>query len=298
MTRQARPSSEKIIASHLGHFAQGIVSTPGTAILMGNTSRGIFLKSRDKWVLFLSYEVFRGPLTVNIKGNFAVWRQLTTEERFLISPNRITASNGNISISLAEALPWQVTVPEHQQTSLKDSLHRLHDFAQQAYTQKKDAGLSSLIPLMLRGQSSHPQAENLLTLLSAFQDNNSHALSHSLSTLLGLGGGLTPSWDDFTLGLLLTLNRWEQILEPTLDLEQLNATLIESAYTKTTTISANLIECATLGQADERLIDTLDYIMTGMGKEIQILEGLLSWGNSSGIDALLGMMVGCTKYQA
>jgi hypothetical protein len=291
MTRQAASFAGKIIASHIGGIARSVISTSGSSILMGNTSRGLFLKTQAKWVLFLSYHAFRGPLTINLKGDFSGLRQLAPEERLLISPDRITASKGGIRISLAEAIPWQADAPTHQHSPLKDRQQHLRALAQKAYTQKKDAGLSGLIPLLLEGNSAHPEAEKLSQLRSQFQKGNTSAFTQNLSTLLGLGSGLTPSWDDFTLGLLLTLNRWEQILHPTLDLEKLNATLIESAYAKTTTISANLIECATLGQADERLIDALDYIMTERGIEKQILEGLLRWGNSSGVDALLGMLI-------
>jgi hypothetical protein len=54
-------------------------------------------------------------------------------------------------------------------------------------------------------------------------------------------------------------------------------------------LSANLIECAASGKADERLIDALDGIMTGSPGPEECATLLLSWGNSSGGDSLAGM---------
>ena len=56
-----------------------------------------------------------------------------------------------------------------------------------------------------------------------------------------------------------------------------------------TTISANLIECAIDGQGDERLIAAGDSIIVGSTAIDECVAGLLDWGSSSGIDALIGM---------
>ena len=58
---------------------------------------------------------------------------------------------------------------------------------------------------------------------------------------------------------------------------------------RTTTISANLIECAAKGEADERLINIVDGIMTGQPSLEDCVDCVLAWGNSSGTDALIGM---------
>ena len=106
-----------------------------------------------------------------------------------------------------------------------------------------------------------------------------------------MGSGLTPSGDDFVMGLLLSLNRWESVLQPGDNLSVLNTNVVESAYRCTTTLSANLIECGALGLADERLIQAVDLLATGKKEQAEILLGLLSWGNTSGIDAFVGMIV-------
>jgi hypothetical protein len=79
------------------------------------------------------------------------------------------------------------------------------------------------------------------------------------------------------------------LLKPGLDIEALNRSVVHKAYSPTTTLSANLIECATLGQADERLISALDSLLSGQPGTDICAANLLAWGNSSGCDALLGM---------
>jgi len=119
----------------------------------------------------------------------------------------------------------------------------------------------------------------------------------ALHPLLGQGSGLTPSGDDIILGFLLALSRWGHILSPNLDLQALQQPLISQAYRRTTLLSANLIECAASGQADERLVLALDGIFTGQLDGVDCAALLLGWGNSSGCDALVGMGIAINLAQ-
>ncbi len=91
------------------------------------------------------------------------------------------------------------------------------------------------------------------------------------------------------LGFLLALQRWGYALASELEVEELTRQLLPLAYQKTTTLSANLIECASLGQADERLLLALDGIMTPNPDPPTCAAALAAWGNTSGHDALVGM---------
>ena len=113
----------------------------------------------------------------------------------------------------------------------------------------------------------------------------------AVPSFLGAGSGLTPSGDDFLTGLLLAMNRWEAVLWPADNLGETNHLVVESAYRKTTRLSANLIELATLGQGDERLIDMVDQLMSDAPFEPATVLDLLDWGSSSGMDAFVGMAV-------
>jgi hypothetical protein len=116
-------------------------------------------------------------------------------------------------------------------------------------------------------------------------------LLQNLLPLLGKGTGLTPAGDDVILGCLLALSRWGQVFSTSLDIRELGKSLIEQAYHRTTLLSANLIECAAGGQADERLVQALDGIITGQLSAEYCADLLLGWGHSSGLAALSGMGV-------
>jgi len=87
------------------------------------------------------------------------------------------------------------------------------------------------------------------------------------------------------------LNRWRIPPWKTSDLRTLNFQIVAAAYEKTTTLSANLIECASQGLANERLINALDWLVTGVALEPDIVPHLLEWGHSSGVDTFAGMAI-------
>jgi hypothetical protein len=91
------------------------------------------------------------------------------------------------------------------------------------------------------------------------------------------------------LGLLLALNRWAYRLDYDLEIEKFSQGIVHHARQKTTTISYNLLECASEGQADERLVKALDGLFTGQFCPDECAAQLLTWGSSSGCDALVGM---------
>ncbi|MBI5348552.1 MAG: DUF2877 domain-containing protein [Chloroflexi bacterium] len=111
----------------------------------------------------------------------------------------------------------------------------------------------------------------------------------SLISNLGLGPGLTPSGDDVVIGFLLTLNRYGHYAH--------NDLFIQESKRRTTTLSANLIECAAQGLADERLIRLIDCIFTG-DKNDRALDEMLGWGESSGFNVLKGMALAIKNFES
>jgi hypothetical protein len=94
--------------------------------------------------------------------------------------------------------------------------------------------------------------------------------------------------------LTLGLNRYQDSTLSRENLEVFNQRIVEAAYRRTTTLSANLIECAALGLADERLIDVLDLMVSGFARNNNVVDFLLTWGHSSAVEAFYGMVIGLT----
>jgi hypothetical protein len=86
-------------------------------------------------------------------------------------------------------------------------------------------------------------------------------------------------------------------LFPGYDPRKLNSQIVASAYSKTSTLSANLIECAAHGQADERLIEALDWLMSGITPDHSSLEKLLRWGKTSGVDVFVGFVFALSSLE-
>lgn len=282
---------------YIGSVAMETLCAAKTAALFSVTSRGIFLLLHNQRMIFLSFENYRGPLTVTVPGGKPFLSNLSPQEPIVCSSQGIHFPGSGIWISTATAEVWNPLLPGNTPMHPNERIRLIQPLAIDVYHRKPEAGLSKLLPYLVGNQGNESLDDPFKELgiimdqigdLLAQQDWRT--LSETLISLLGMGSGLTPSGDDFILGLLLSLNRWGSILLPGHNLSSLNKNVVAAAYRDTTTLSANLIECATLGLADERLIQAVDYLAVGYPQQSAIRTGLLSWGNSSGIDALVGMI--------
>jgi hypothetical protein len=207
-----------------------------------------------------------------------------------------------IAVSLRSGEIWHP--PDASSQMLRTSSKRLDGlerFVEAALASKSDHGLSSLLPILLRSPhatSVPKEAEHVLAKVlhvrKALKGRNLTQFVNVIDQLLGLGRGLTPSGDDLVTGLLLVLNRWPSIHALGDKLQNVNDWVVKAARKKTTMLSANLIECATIGQSDERLMSAIDCIVTGKPQESECVPALLGWGASSGVDALAGVAIALT----
>jgi hypothetical protein len=241
----------------LGIVARQILRESPTLTLCGHTSRGLFLVTPHQKIIFISYETYRGPLTLNVD------HELHGDTAQIIDSHLLL---GDTAIPLETANLWQPNPAPQNLVSLAQQIATLQHFLERAQI---------VIPSEARNLFDNPRDSSSHTTLLGMTH-----LAKSLILNLGKGSGLTPSHDDIAIGFLLTLNRYGHCPH--------NDLIINEARARTTTLSANLIECATLGLADERLIRVIDCLFTG-DKNNNALDELFGWGESSGLHALLGM---------
>ena len=280
---------------HIGRVASGVLSPERRASILGTTSRGVYLSLFAGWVIFLSTERYRGPLTLNVQGSDDVMQPFETGMPVKINERSIDLPGAGKRFYIDQAEIWQVppalpaaVLPVEQRRK------QLMEIIQQLSSKQKNSSFAGLIPELLENKGrastqSNDLNQRLDNMRMALLERNIADLVNAASAILGLGAGLTPAGDDLIAGLMLVLNRWGSFLAPDLDVEALNQTIIRLAYIKTTRLSANLIECACLGQADERLVLALDGLLTGEPEAGQCAAYLAGWGNTSGLDALAGM---------
>ncbi len=288
-----------IKAESIGSIALETLSEDQVAHIFGKTSKGVFIKTSGKQLIFLSFERFRGPLSITFNGPDPVLKQVSNGDSVRIASKSIFLPGLDIRITPDESQVWQPPLPSALLLTGPERDEKLVWFAKEILSQGKAAGLAGLIPSLLGFPDAEPPLQgvngidqtNIEQLIHFIRAGEAVPLAGLLTTFLGSGPGLTPSADDFTIGLLLTMNRWGIPHWSTNSLNELNLQVVKAAYEKTTTLSANLLECAAQGLANERLIDALDWILTGEGYGPKIATNLLGWGHSSGVDTFAGMAV-------
>jgi hypothetical protein len=305
MDRNSLPTAQpyRLPALAAGQTAFVELSRRQAGQVFGVTSRGIFIRIEAGGLIFLSFEIFRGPLTINLAEPFAPFQALQNGERASTGKNRIHIPAAHIDVLVGPEVVWHIPPASlFEAAPNPQRLERCSRLAARLIDEKGNTGFSPILHdlLSLAGDGSESQIEPALQPLLALahrlparlQEGDLPSVVEIMAAFLGCGRGLTPSGDDFVMGLLLVLNRWPRLAWSGSLLESLNAQVIAAARQRTTSLSAALLACAARGEADERLIAALDFICTGLGDEAKQAAGLAGWGASSGLDTLAGMAAG------
>lgn len=289
----------KFNARSIGLIASEILSNNQDALVYGKSSRGIYIKTSSKWLIFLSFDQFRGPLTITLDEENPGLQHAPLGKSVRINSQSLSFLDTDMVVTFQGSEVWHNRLTSTPLSYDPKRQERLAWFTKEVLREKSGVGLSKLLPHLLGLPNVHSAPHNIgifdwadiQGLQYNLRNGQPYLLARLLSNVLGSGPGLTPSGDDFVIGLLLTLNRWQNASWTADSLRELNVRLVEAAYAKTTSLSANLIECAMHGLGDERLVKALDWLATGSAREPEIIAHLLDWGYSSGIDAFAGMSV-------
>lgn len=150
----------------------------------------------------------------------------------------------------------------------------------------KETGLSSLVCPLFTGdmpklnvycQMALPYVQ---ALLQAIKEENTAVICESVSSLLGLGPGLTPSGDDLLSGLLYGLRH--STARDSLACAALTNAIRELAPERTNAVSADYL----LAMAEDAPFDR----MAAAWKNPANAADLLEIGNNSGSEMLLGLL--------
>lgn len=269
------------------------------AKVCGVTSKGIFLALDDDVILFLTEENPRGPLVVNMEPTGDLRNQIDTGNAVRIGEGRIVHEASGMVIDIDPGTiiwsPPLVTGNIQLKSVRQDHIRSLISILVE---EKPDAGfaedliyLAGLKPAPIGAKIPSDILDHLIIIGSDIKQQDWENFSRHSVEILGYGRGLTPSGDDFILGIFLSLTRWQHFLVDQISWQKSVDLILDAAQSRTTRISLNLLKCAASGEADERLIDAVDFIFTGIPDVHQTANGLLQWGNSSGIDSTAGMIV-------
>jgi len=131
-----------------------------------------------------------------------------------------------------------------------------------------------------------------------FVQDSTEKLTFQVLRLIGFGGGLTPDGDDYLLGYLAGLWRWQTA--PRIARHyRLMQEIIASHLTRTNDISAHYLRRALDGHFSEPLCELLMLLATPASDEIvrSAAQNVMQFGASSGTDCLAGLLHGMRTLQ-
>jgi hypothetical protein len=159
--------------------------------VLGITSRGVFLVSMTGWVIFLSSEKYRGPLSMNIlDADFSFLRagdQASVENQ----AHRIALPGNGMVIDYSGAQLWRSGLRKNiSDIEMKRAIERLLGL--------DDPLVSTIINRETECRSENQALEDeLLTLTEALRREELEAAAKISKGALGKGSGLTPEGDDW-----------------------------------------------------------------------------------------------------
>jgi hypothetical protein len=251
--------------STLGSKALQQLKASGTGAVWGTTSLGVFIHLPPRGMIFLSFETYRGPLSVNLEGDKLLLKEFKSGDPVNIADGKLVFSPSGLLLVWEDTQPWEVPYVPAEVLPYESLLKRYQE---------------------IRERIRALRAPSIPSLNFRLDQREV-----GLQSLLGKGSGLTPAGDDIVLGYLLTLKRWGTRFLPDRNIQALSQEMVSAAFRQTTLLSANLIACASEGQADERLVLVLDAIFTDVDDLGRCIDLLLNYGHSSSVGVLAGIGV-------
>lgn len=278
----------------IGAYIQAIISKADRASVLGLTSKGIYLLVDNENVAFITTESYASPLTINIDSFQNLRTELIIGDTIGILRGEIIFYRTGVKITTTAAKRWHPPKPSLIPNEFHTIQKRIDSLISELEPESSKSSLFEEVKLLVRTGDHHQTSElfqKFQELDLALSSRNTEKSLKAILPFLGQGQGLTPSGDDFICGLLIALNRWKSLLGFGINLNQLNNQVIAKAREKTTTLSHNLIMLASKGFSDGRIVNITDYLVSGLRNSPSPVSDLLTYGSSSSLDTLAGILI-------
>ncbi|MGE7908561.1 DUF2877 domain-containing protein [Lysinibacillus xylanilyticus] len=196
-----------------------------------------------------------------------------------------------LQINIENINKWQCDLPPFPSdvTTLEKNVNYVKAFIE---VHGKSGGIKRRFPPIndFDAETSQMLEERTHFLQREIMNNSTSNFQKYALDLVGLGPGLTPSGDDFLVGLFTVFN-----LEngPCFSYKPLCEKLVEIARPLTNDISYTTLKKAAYGNVRESINSLVHALLHGsMEDSIESLKSVLSIGSSSGTDIALGLLSG------
>jgi hypothetical protein len=191
----------------LGYCAARIINQHDHGKVIGLTSRGVFLAVEPDQILFLSGEIYQGPLTINLAERLDFRTRFSLGETCDLSPEQISFQKCRVTIPQGTPI-WRPAPIDFTMDTWSAVLKRGGRLAAELIKTTQDGLFLPFLKAVCRryedGIPHHPPGEvDLWACLPGCYEGQPRDFTQHLLGLIGRGKGLTPSGDDFLIGYLL-----------------------------------------------------------------------------------------------
>lgn len=282
--------------SIIGKIAVQQLASSSEFSIRGITSKGIFAYLNNESIIFLSRESFKGPLIVNLSWTDPILEQITLESSGKIVNASFVFNNPELQINCSHAKTWSAAAlwPPTASNTILPTKETLINFCRSLLAKSGNELISSVIqlldPSIFSPSPADPMhADKITQFITGFRELDTNTIEQVAHYFAGRGRGLTPSGDDFLLGIVYGFFLMQHKLKS--KQMQMTEPIVNTVKNRSTLISANLVACASLGEVDERLGTAFYALFNTPDSLDDAILGLLNWGSSSGFDTAAGMVL-------
>ena len=279
----------------IGCFARDVIDGAHSGRVTAVFERSGYIEVDGDWVCVANIDAGYNAVTISVRSSPSNdWLDhFHVGAPVVITPSLLSISN-RPAVNLLPLTLWSPAVaPYWSLATLSRGLQALAKWAPDARLPAEGLGPylygSQAIGVATRESNAAGGAITDLTQwLRGVVDSTgeSGVLARSVSILIGLGPGLTPSGDDFLAGMLIALSacgakRWQNQL----------ANVVQASLKGTGSVSQTHLKAAVKGGGGEALHQALVALMAGEGDRLRsALSALDRVGHTSGWDGLAGVV--------
>lgn len=257
-------------------------------------------------ITLISENKMMAPMTLQAPFNRSVVKKMVSDDIVMVTDSKISFKRLNWQLEFMAADVWQA---DFETDALKYDPHTFmacSEIIREALLYKGDNG--GLLPLIkvlekqLQVEPSHMSLpknntytefieEVFITLIKHLKNKEYEMLVDILPRFVGFGPGLTPSSDDFLMGMMITLYL-ESIInnQDQPRIQEMTAQIYNSCISKTTTVSEAMLKNASKGRIASAHRNLIETIYSDSGDHVREKAiAVINNGASSGTDFLFGI---------
>ena len=300
-----------IEAITIGSTAAKLLSTRGViGEVFGVFDRTVTVSLKERGLLILARkDVSESPITVLLdlpSNNCMPEFGIVLKANVISSGSLVQIEKSKMLICLDKATLWNPQRPIKTGLATNDVMRNCEVARDIGTEYGKRRGLADLLesfPTLVTDKTVDTQGYNIYArfafphvkmLGKVVLSRNLSDVSTTVSKLIGLGPGSTPSCDDMLIGFMSSLMLVAEALGGDIEYaRRINQAIVSPVNGQTTLLSQALLEHAARGETAEPIHNVIEANVAGTEEQVrEATFKLLAVGHSSGTDALLGILLG------